>query len=186
ACAAAARSIENLLAQSLRSARAAWPPILVSEDLFLPYLAQRIPQEESVPIALARLRVTDLYLACACAHGDAKAIVELEHRYLSKIAPALGKIGTPRDVIEEVQQFLRAYLLVPQDGAEPHMADFAGRGELFAWLRVIALREAFRIRSVERRNVRVGGERELDRALSVAADAELVYLKALYRAEFQE
>jgi RNA polymerase sigma-70 factor (ECF subfamily) len=53
----------------------------------------------------------------------------------------LGSREHDRAVIDEVKQRVRARALVARDGAPPRIADYAGRGPLGAWTRVIAIRE---------------------------------------------
>src|SRR5262249_48857824 len=50
-------------------ARAAWPGVELSYPTFAAWIAERIDGSAS----LAELRCSDLYLACACAGGDARA-----------------------------------------------------------------------------------------------------------------
>src|SRR5262245_24377427 len=54
--------------------RAAWPGVEVASDALAAYLAERAPDQTEPLAALRAMQTTDLYLACGCARGDAKAI----------------------------------------------------------------------------------------------------------------
>src|SRR5947209_4360744 len=64
---------EELLAR----ARAAWPDFELDEDV----LARHV---EGLTIDDAD-RAAELFLACACAHGEPKAVAALERRYLTEV-----------------------------------------------------------------------------------------------------
>ncbi len=89
--------------EMLRAARAAWPGIDLSAEVFEGYVAARMP---------GVVFPAELYLACACSHGDARAIAAFEARCLSVIAPALARLRLGADVVAEVKQRLRTSLLV--------------------------------------------------------------------------
>ena len=56
--------LERALREALETARAAWPELTLAAELFIPYLAQRAPEEGDPCLALASVKLTDLYLAC--------------------------------------------------------------------------------------------------------------------------
>jgi RNA polymerase sigma-70 factor (ECF subfamily) len=117
----------------LDEARAAWPQVVVPEAEFLAYVDERD--------AGATRHRADLYLACACARRDAAALRAFETLLTSSVPSALRKQRAPEDHIDEVTQIVREKLLVGRNGAPPQIAEYAGRGPLGAWLRVIAVRE---------------------------------------------
>lgn len=82
---------------------------------------------------------SDLFLACACAHGDPAGLAHLERAYLARIPQYVARIGFPVDRVEELRQNLRIKLLV---GDEARIRAYSGRGALGAWLRVLAVRLA--------------------------------------------
>src|SRR5690348_7706382 len=87
---AALPSLEAVLAQVLAQARAAWPRVRLDEALFLRHLAERLPPGPEPERALLGLPAVDLYLACACLHGDAAAHAALEAHFLPKVAAAVA------------------------------------------------------------------------------------------------
>ena len=103
--------------------RLAWASVKVDLDRFAAHVAA------SPADALAR-HGADLYLACACASGDARD------------APAFA---------DEVCQRLRASLLVGDGTERPRIVDYAGRGPLRAWVGVAAVRHALMLRRGQQR-----------------------------------
>ena len=156
----------------VRVARLAWPGVELEAQVFLDYLGTH-----GGPC------VTDLYLACACSRGDAAALAALEAHVLSVIDPALARLGLPADTTAEVKQRLRTSLLVA-DGGPPGIVQFAGRGNLRGWVRVIAVREAMALTERDRRLEPLGDD-VLAETLLPDSDPELAHLKRFYRAEFR-
>jgi RNA polymerase sigma-70 factor, ECF subfamily len=179
--------IEQLLADGLSAARAAWPGVALPDQQFVAYLARRLPagdgSDEPVSARLAGMRVADLYLACACAAGDARALDAFERSCLDVVDSALATMRMDSDQVQEVKQIVRRLLLVA-DGRLPRIVEYAGRGDLRGWVRVTAAREALRVLRRGRREVPLEAD-ALERAIPVGADAQLEHLKAVYRGEFR-
>ena len=131
------------LAEIWQTARAAWPAVELDADVFIAYLAQRLPDRAS-PAALSQMNTTDLYLACACGMGHAHAIATFERHCLDGLDRALARLLLGADLVAEVKQRVRCRVLVG-DGGPPRIAEFTGRGGLRGWVRVIAVREALRM-----------------------------------------
>jgi RNA polymerase sigma-70 factor (ECF subfamily) len=137
------RSLERMLAD----ARAAWPGIAVTDEAYVRYVAERAPTAEGA--RLEDLHAADVYLACACAGGDAQAIAALDRGYLPEVLAILGRCGIERAVADEAVQKLRERLFVAADGKRAKIADYSGRGPLAGWLRVAATRAAKDLRRDE-------------------------------------
>jgi RNA polymerase sigma-70 factor (ECF subfamily) len=112
----------------------AWPGVRVEEAAFSAYLAARgdAPSEH----------VTDLYIACACALGDARAVGAVDERYLAGLPAHLARRGFALDLAEDVVQSMRERLFVGADGEPPKIVEYSGRGSLLSWFRVTAARAA--------------------------------------------
>lgn len=154
--------------------RARWPGIRLEREVFERYVAERGPAAE--------LHGPDLYLACACAAGDAAALQVFERELMSQVPLFLSRL--PATTVQEVQQLLRDRLLVPGPGKRAQIADYAGRGPLAGWLRIAALRAAGNLR-------RDGQAREAHEELgaaapAVGADPEMAFLKGHYRPAFEK
>jgi RNA polymerase sigma-70 factor (ECF subfamily) len=152
--------------------------LTISDDVFVPFVAERLGVADLAAISAAP--AADLLIACACAAGDTRALARFEH-VLAAVRPALAGIGATRDEIEEVLQRLRMQLLV---GERPGIARYAGKGELRAWLRVIAVREAVRLLTERGRAQLVDDERMFE-AIEPLADVEHDLIKQEYRDAFR-
>ncbi len=167
---------------ALAEARAAWPDVDVAADTFAAFLRERITDGDDA----SELVIKDLYLACACAQGNAAAVAQFEEHCMPVIRAALHRLDAS-GIVEDVEQMVRISLLVGSGGTpRPLIATYRGRGNLRGWIRVIAVREAMRIlRQLERR-VPVGDEALFDAlAPTEYEDIKLDYLKGHYRDAFR-
>jgi RNA polymerase sigma-70 factor (ECF subfamily) len=125
------RSAEARLTDALAEAKRRWPDVKVDPETFAGWIATRIaPEAVSVEAGLEGLKLADLYLACACAAGDPKALAAFDASFLT---------GDSR-TSEDVKQALRQKLFVAENGREPRIADYAGRGDLRRWIRAATAR----------------------------------------------
>jgi RNA polymerase sigma-70 factor (ECF subfamily) len=179
-----------VLARLLAQARSAWPGIDVADERFAALVAEKSP-DGVTPEEQLELPAADLYLACACAGGDAGAITAFERHHFSAIDAVLARVRDPTLAADDVRQALREKLFVASPGAPPKIAEYAGKGTLAAWFRVTTMRTVLNI--VRRsKDVPVPLDHEVLLALATqgataptAEDAELAQLKARYRAEFK-
>jgi RNA polymerase sigma-70 factor, ECF subfamily len=170
---AAPDGLDERLAALVSEARAPWPPFGLEPETFVRHLAQKV----SATQPLEQLRPAELYLACACAEGNAVAIATIEERYF------FDRSGTLK---EELQQVLREQLFVARDGSKPRIAEYSGRGELGAWLRVSAVRAAIKLSAREGRYIPTDGEDELIGAMpSPEGTPELELIKSTHRRDFK-
>jgi RNA polymerase sigma-70 factor (ECF subfamily) len=171
--------VEAMVAEAHRT----WPAVDVPDADFAAYVGARLPTDESAAAALGKLCTRDLYLALACTRGDARALTTFEGHCVETIDAALARLGASSDIVAEVKQRLRRSLLVA-DGGAPAIAQFSGRGNLRAWVRVIAVREALALVRQARRDTPIE-DALLAQKLMPADDPELAYLKGMYRQEFK-
>jgi RNA polymerase sigma-70 factor (ECF subfamily) len=174
-------ALEALLAGALARARAAWPGVSVADDAFLRYLAVRT----RAPDALERLRIEDLYVACACVHKSPRGIAAVDARYFPEIDGALRKMSLPTAKIEDVKQALRHQLFVGAAGEAPRIAQYDGAGDLKAWLRVTAVRAALKVIRKDKREAPSGDEALFEGTAGASSDPELAYIKHVYRDRFK-
>lgn len=128
--------LEALLAGYVAEGVAAWPSVKLAPEAFLRHLARHLPAEGAPADALRQLHAADLYLACACAGGEPQALRDFELHVLRKVPARLGAL--PPATVDEVLQELRQRLLLGVGGAPPRIAEYAGRGPLGAWVRIVA------------------------------------------------
>lgn len=168
-------------------ARAAelWPGIALAPEHFVRAITERLSRDAPVR-SLEAMHTDDLYLACGCAAGDPAALAGFEDRCGAALAAAIASAGVPAADRADIAQIVRQRLLVAPPGGTPRIASYSARGSLHAWVRVVATREALRTLSREGRTVPVGdGDDELETVVAREDDAELGYLKRLYREEFK-
>lgn len=150
---------------------------------FLAALATRVEEHpEGVADGLARLHVADLYVAARAAAGDPAAIAWIERTCVAPLGPVIGQIDPSSAFVDEVRQRVRTRLMVADGDRKPRIVDFAGRGELGAWIRVIAVREAL---SERRRPAPVSDEEALLDVGASVTSPELGLVKERYRVEFE-
>jgi RNA polymerase sigma-70 factor (ECF subfamily) len=174
---------DTALRDVIGAAQRTCPTFHVSPDVFAAYLRERLPPDLPPPIALRRMHTSDLYLACACAHGDPDAIAVFDDHCLGRLDRALSRIGIGRDMIAEVKQEIRYRVLVG-DGGHAEIVDFSGRGDLRGWVRVMATRQALRRQCHARRELTMEDD-ELWQRLVPPESPELDRRKELYRHEFK-
>jgi RNA polymerase sigma-70 factor (ECF subfamily) len=174
--------LESALVDLVRRA-GAWSHAPVDPARFIGWVAARLGYPE--PAAIAAVCAADLHLALGCAEGRAAAVADFE-RILAAVRPAVATLGAGPADVDEVLQRLRVQMLV---GNPPGIAHYRGAGELRAWLRVVAVREAVRVLTERGRNQLVDDTRLLESYLPAIDDErELIgsELVAVFRAAFEE
>lgn len=136
---AATPELAGTLADLLTAGRRAWPNLRVSDEAFVEHLAG-LPLQTDDAAALAGLRADDLMLACACRLGDPQALRSFDARFGELMRTSFANPGASGVDADDLQQILRQRLFVGADGKRPKIWDYAGRGSLFGWLKVAALR----------------------------------------------
>lgn len=185
------------LREAVAKARAAMPNVHVDEASFLNAVEQRLararagdeadanaePDAVADKTALVSLRVDDLYLAFACANGDGSAVARLAalvSELAADVRPRFPRLPETWDDV--TQRFMR--LLLVGDGRPPKIVDYAGTGDLRAWLRVALTRFLLNVASREGRER--PEEMPFFEALSDgSSSAEADYLRAACRAELR-
>ena len=187
AVAAAAPQLGELVADAIAAGRVTWPDVPLPDADFIRHIAASLPPDADPVTALADLHAADLYLACACARGEPRALAHFDEHFLAGIGRAWTGTHRFADFVDEVRQVLRVRLLVREGDAPPRIAGYAGRGPLGAWVRLAATRLAINLRQGPEAIGR-GGDED-DDAASLRApgdDPELEYLKTRYAAELGE
>ncbi len=178
-------SLETVLAELLASARAAWPRVRLEDAVFLRHLAERLAPASEPERTLRALPAADLFLACACVHGDAAAQAALDAHFLPKVAAAVARVYPGADAASEVCQVLREKLLTSEAGHPPRLAGYLGQGPLAAWLRAAAVRTALNLRRSAQRQARAEEEALAEATLPGGTHPELELLRQRHRADFQ-
>lgn len=176
--------LEPLLAKYLADGRRDWAPVALADEDFLEHLARVVNADPAVAAELNALRGTDLYLACACARGDGKAIRALEEAHFGEVDQAMARARPPGVQVDDVKQLLREKLFVARGGEIPKIAEYSGRGELRRWVRATVTRTVLNLASRGPKEATVEDE-ILSELPGGELDPELEHLKQLYRAEFK-
>lgn len=172
-------AVPEAVRQGLRDARAAWPAILVPDEVFAAYVDSRA-SSGATPDGLDW---AELYLACACGRGDPHALRAFDQHYLREVPGAVAHVGLSRSDVDEIVQEIREKLFVARAGEAPRIDSYAGGGSLHGLVRVMAVRAAISLTRRHKRESR-DPEDELLRLPSVAADPELDSAKRELREHF--
>jgi len=163
----------EVVAAAFEVARRAWPELALSRERFAERVAALGVNEETLAA-----RAADLFLACACADGDRRALACFESELLSQIDLYVARLGLAPHALDDVRQKVRVKLLV---GSPPGIAQYRGRGPLGAWVRVTAVRFALEQARAAGPVDRAGPADLLDFCFDLDDSPELATVRALYR-----
>lgn len=173
------QAVPDTVRSGLRVARSAWPEVVVTDEVFAAYVAERAGEGGD----LGKVDWPELYLACACGRGDVHALRAFDQHYLREVPAAVAHVGLARSDVDEIVQEIREKLFVSSPGEPPRIDTYAGGGSLHGLVRVMAVRAAISMTRRHKRETR-DPEDELLRLPSVAADPELDSAKRELRDHF--
>ncbi len=133
----------NTLVALCAAGAGAWPTIRLQQDTFLRHLAASV--EPSDVTTISDIRDGDLYLACACGHGDVAALKAFEEGEIPGVMRTLQSMKVTTDCLDDVVQVIRYRLLIGSATRGPRILNYRGRSTLGRWLRVITVREALEV-----------------------------------------
>lgn len=171
------RALEETLAAAFAAGRAAFPGVELDASAFAAWIADRAPEGIDPVQAVREMHTTDLFLACGCARGDAKALHWFETRIMPSVAPAVARIDPDPEFAAEVAQDVRVKLLVDAPERPARIRSYIGRGPLTSFVQVAAMRTAY---SMKRIKVPAEQREELEDLPILVTGAE----EARFRAEF--
>lgn len=174
--------LEPRLRSFLSTGRAAWPALPLSDEEFLRYLADRLPEGANLPEALDPFHIADLYLACACALAKPRALEAFERHCLAGLPAMLARFSRSSEFHDEVRQAVRERLFVCKPGVRARIEDYGGRGALAGWVRVVAVRLAVDLLRQQNKQP-LTSEDDVLEGLAIGADSELQVLAQRYRHE---
>lgn len=171
--------VEVMLSALWQTAREAWPTVDVPPDIFMSHLADRCAGAAPLSDQLHQLHTADLYLVSACEAGSRAALEALEALCTQAARSVLSKDTAAGLNLDDLQQLLLEKLLVAEDGHEPRLRRYGGRGALRKWIHMVALREV--LHKVRGKAVSSAGPAALDELLRALPDpaesAELAHFK---------
>lgn len=174
---------EAALARAVARGAAAWPEFSIEPAVFRDYLAARTPEVA----ALDTMAIEDLYLACACVHGESAAIAAFTDRFVRVSVAAAARSRRGALAVDDMLQQVLGKLLAPRGEQPPRLAEFSGQGGLRAWVRVTVVRAAIDLERAQARRI-VPEAQEPSFNLeehATTSDPELDYFKRHYRDEFR-
>ncbi len=168
------------------SSAAAWPAFDPQPQVFARLVARIV--DEPAPSMVRELPGPEQYLIAGCLAHDDAALRAFEAEYFGAIDAGLARMRLDPDTLQDVKQKVREKLYVAraEDGVVP-LEEYAGRGSMRSFLRVMATRIALNlIRSNSARD-RVG-ERQQQLMPDTAAvkTPELSLLKQTHRDAFEQ
>jgi RNA polymerase sigma-70 factor, ECF subfamily len=149
---------------------------------FLSWVGARLPVTGAVQ-AFEALRLGDLLIAYACAGGDAAASRAVEQIIDEQVGKEARRLGVAA-AVDEAKQLVRQLLFVAQAGKPAAIAQYSGRGDLAAWVRVIAVRELLRLRKAARKEL-ISDDAALSELVAPGDDPELGMLRGHFKEEFR-
>jgi RNA polymerase sigma-70 factor (ECF subfamily) len=175
--------MNELLTSALERGRARRPSLTLDDAHFVHHAARHLSSARERADG-TDLVWEDLFLACACAHGDPAAIAELERMAAIELSRVGVRLKLDADALDEIAQLLRhKLLLAPSAGGQPKIADYAGRGPLARWLGAAATRTAL---SLDRGRGRMRPVEDLDDTPALVENPELAYLRDRYAVEYKQ
>jgi RNA polymerase sigma-70 factor (ECF subfamily) len=116
--------------------RSAWPSLTVEYEVFRTHCERVLGKAPA--FEAARFGV-ELYLCCACAHGNLAAMSVVERRHSELVQKAVARVIRDADLARETAQEFWQRLFSPRGGK---IATYSARGPLDVWMRVVATRLA--------------------------------------------
>jgi RNA polymerase sigma-70 factor, ECF subfamily len=178
---------EATLRAFVDEAIATWPGLALEPSAFVRDLSGRLLGDAPIAETLAALRGPDLYLARACAHGDAAAIEVFESAFADEIERSVEQMAGDAIRGDDFKQEFRHKLFLGKEGGSPKISEYSGRGSLRRWVRITAKRTYIDLMRVGQRmpEVPMGDEPLVDEG-AAQLDPELAYVKRRYKHEFKE
>ncbi len=173
--------VDTALDAAFEAGAERWPRFTLTPEQFGGYLGARVKVDQLV--ALSREEAAELYLLAAC-HADLpEAIRAVDKTYFEEVPLALARFALPDATVRDIQQSLRAKLLV-KDQRDALLHRYVGGGSLRGLIRVSACRMAIStLRDQKRQDM---DSDLLSQAVDLADSPELSVLKARYRREFKD
>ncbi|HEY1549175.1 MAG TPA: sigma-70 family RNA polymerase sigma factor [Kofleriaceae bacterium] len=168
-------AIEASIVTGLQAGAAQWPDVSVDACGFAAAMARSFVDGAE---SLTELHAVDLYLAQACASGDARAIAAFDRTYSAAIASSLRALRLADDVAADLAQDVREKLFVAGK-----IATYSGRAALASWLRTIATRMA--VAELRRRSDDALDDDALEALPSTNDTPDQQYFRATYHVEFK-
>ncbi len=129
----------ELVDECFQQGQAAFPSVVWSHAEFAAACRERWGAHPASALAerMGHAGRAEEYLVLGCLHGRPGAARTLEREYVAPLAPRVRRVCRSADVADEALQVVREKLLLPP---APRLARYENRGQLGAWLAIVALR----------------------------------------------
>ncbi|MEP6652890.1 MAG: sigma-70 family RNA polymerase sigma factor [Myxococcales bacterium] len=168
----------------LTAGRQTFPTVILSRGAVSAHIARLMA---SGTLAGVPNHAADLYLATACAVGDATALAIIDAASFSRIPDFVARIDTGSDFAAEVAQIVRQKLFVGLPGATGggKISEYSGLGPLGGWIRAVAVRVAIDLRRAQPFPGN-HGDGDVTNLVAENANPEIALLRARYRDQFHD
>jgi RNA polymerase sigma-70 factor (ECF subfamily) len=180
---AAMTDLSRRLEAMFSEAREAWPDVVLEGTRFMVFIAQRLSTDRPADEALTAVRAADLYLACACAHGDKAALELFDKRYISDLGAALARMRPRPEQLDEIKQQVRQRLFVSDKADTGKIVEYSGRGDIRRWVRAIAIRTF--LNHIRKHKREIPSDPDQPIFDEVSDDPEIEYMKRRYSQQFR-
>lgn len=174
-------ALDAALARAIESAEKQWPTVRLPHHEFVAYIAARVGIGEAPLEQVANRQLDDLYLAFGCSIGDPAAVAAFDAAILRDIPRALRRGDLDQAHLEDTRQQVATKLLAT---SPPTITQYAGRGSLRGWVRVIAIRESGRLLGNAVQEKPVGDDALFDAVAHGVVPSQSL-LKDAYRQSFK-
>ncbi len=158
--------------------------IEISDDAFSIHLAKHVNRAVPLEAWLSALHAADLSLALGCTLGLPAAMAAFDSEVLSQLGSFLTRLKQPAAFIEDLAQLLREQLYLGAGARPPKLLEYAGRGSLVNWLRVLSMRTAIDLLRKRTEILRDANEILEEVAETGGSDPELAFIRQRCRAHF--
>lgn len=141
--------------------------------------------DDADPADVRNLSVVDLHLAFAARQGHAGSMARFESQVMHKLDGVIGRVDHSEAFIDEIKQRLRTKLFVSDETTPAKIAHYTGRGDLLAWVRVVAVREALDSVRAERRRA-LDSDDALMAIEASGTSPDMLAFRQQYKAQFAQ
>jgi RNA polymerase sigma-70 factor (ECF subfamily) len=149
--------------------KTAWPSIELRSDELVEFMRRNAID----PNASAEI-LQDVFLACACGHGEPTALRCFRERYFHVVAAAVRSFDSSQEFAGEIYQRLSEALFVRGPSTEAKIQGYKGQGPLAGFVRTAARRIGLRMSAAA---ARFQGEEALVQQFSQVSELDATLLK---------
>ena len=164
----------------------AWSALVVDRARFAGDVARRLG-DTATPSVLNGLH-HDIWLAVACAGGDARAIAIADGIVELECGAAARRLGATPAQGGDLVAVVRTIVFVDEETRQAAIRQFTGRGDLRGYVRIVAARALVRIMQRDQREVATDDDTlaALGPALSSSLEPEIALLRERHREDLDE